>query len=151
MLSCCFLGIWFDRWYTVCLWHLHHLLASQEHQAAHGGFYRWEQQRFTFMIHSKHVRHDNKLLYFICTTPCFISSVLLFFIQMTEFKHSKTHVLLPRMQQKNKEEFVQKLTKEWIRKDDGQQNEQVTVLSMLLYGVNRREISLRGVPERRMT
>lgn len=54
---------------------------------------------------------------------------------MTEFKHSKTRVLLPRTQQKNKEEFVQKLTGEWIREDDGQYNEQVTVKSVPLYSV----------------
>lgn len=53
-----------------------------------------------------------------------ISNVLLSFIQMTEFKHCKTHVLLPRTQQE-KEESMQELTE--VKKDDGQHNKPVTV------------------------
>lgn len=73
----------------------------------------------------KHVLCDDNLPYIYVLSP--MSDIFLFVIQTTEFKHSKTRVLLPRTQQKNKEEFVQKLTGEWIREDDGQYNEQVTV------------------------
>ena len=52
--------------------------------------------------------------------PCFIRTTSFSSLQMTKFKHSRTHVPLSRSRQKNKEDFVQKLTEEWITEDDGQ-------------------------------
>lgn len=76
----CFSGVWLDRWSSVCLRHLHHLPADQEHQAAHGSLHRWE----------RHITQADDLW---ATTFSLVSYQWhgFFFssLQMTEFKRSK--------------------------------------------------------------
>lgn len=73
-----FSGIWFDRWSSVCLWHLHHLPANQGLQAACASLHWWEPLIIFFVLHSKH----NTIHFVICTT------IFCLLLQMTGFKHS---------------------------------------------------------------